>query len=308
MDRQSGAFAFPTPAYWWGVVEDRTGDPMQLGRVRVRIYGYYTGDRGKMPTEDLPWAVVMQDITSAAISGIGRSPTGIVEGTTVYGVFLDGDNCQVPAVTHTLAGMPTGEGFEGGFKDPNGKYPRNPGENDVNKLARGLIAGTVIEKRNQNVQTGRIAFGGQWQEPPSKYAAKYPYNHVYESESGHVTEFDDTEGKERMSSTHRTGTFWEIDPEGNKVEKVVKDNYHVTMGNDFLLVKGHVKVVVEGNSSVLVQGNADIEVDGNVREHIHGNYKLTVDGNFDVQVDGHHYERAEVHRKIICEPRVDINP
>lgn len=307
MDKQSGAFSFPTPAYWWGVVENRTDDPMKLGRVRVRVYGYYTGDVGKMPTDDLPWAVVMQDVTSAAISGVGRSPTGILEGTTVYGVFLDGENCQVPMVTGTIAGMDAGQGFEGGFKDPNGKYPREPGQNDVNKLAREEITGTVIEKRNQQVTTGAIAFGGSWPEPPSKYAAKYPYNHVFESESGHVTEFDDTEGKERMSSTHRKGTFWEIDPEGTMVEKVVKDNYRITMGNDYVKVAGNVKVVVEGNSSVLIQGNADIEVNGNVREHIHGSYKLNVDGNYDVQVNGHHYDNSDVHRKIVA-PRIDLNP
>ena len=33
-----------------------------------------------LPTEDLPWAVIMQPVNSAAVSGIGISPTGIVEG------------------------------------------------------------------------------------------------------------------------------------------------------------------------------------------------------------------------------------
>lgn len=307
MDKQSGAFSFPHRVDWWGVVEDRVGDPMQLGRVRVRIYGYYTGDPGKMPTEDLPWAIVIQDPRSAALSGIGYSPTGMLEGTTVCGVFLDGDNAQVPAVTGTLAGMASAQGFEGGFKDPNGKYPREPGSNDVNKLARGDTGGTVIERRNQQLQTAEVAFGGQWQEPASKYAAKYPYNHVYESERGHVTEFDDTEGRERMSGTHRTGTFWEIDPEGNKVEKVVKDHYSLTMGNDFVRVQGNVKVYVVGNSSVLINGNADIEVNGNCREHIHGSYRLEVDGNYDVEVHGHHYQESDVHFKAVA-PRIDLNP
>ena len=87
MDRQTGAFSFPSPYFWWGVVEDRF-DPKKLGRVRVRVYGYYTGDTGKMPKDDLPWAIPVQGITSAANSGVGRSPTGIVEGTTVFGFFV----------------------------------------------------------------------------------------------------------------------------------------------------------------------------------------------------------------------------
>ncbi len=34
-------------------------------------------------------------------------------------------------------------------------------------------------------------------QPPSPYGAKYPFNHVYESESGHLIEIDDTHSKER---------------------------------------------------------------------------------------------------------------
>ena len=30
------------------------------------------------------------------------------------------------------------------------------------------------------------------EQPPSAYAAVYPFNHVYESESGHLVEIDDT--------------------------------------------------------------------------------------------------------------------
>ena len=53
-----------------GVVEDRM-DPKFLGRLRVRILGYHTDDKQKLPTEDLPWAHPMNPITSATISGIG---------------------------------------------------------------------------------------------------------------------------------------------------------------------------------------------------------------------------------------------
>lgn len=308
IDKQSGAFSFPGLEWWWGVVENRVDDPRKLGRVKVRIYGYYTGDRGKMPTDDLPWATVLQPITSAGNSGVGQSPTGIVEGSTVWGVFLDGSNAQVPMVIGTIAGYDSGEGFEGGFKDPNGKFPREKNENDVNRLARNeRISETNIQKKRSGVDTGAVAFGGSWTEPSTKYAAKYPYNHVRESESGHVEEWDDTQGAERLSRWHRKGTFEEIHPDGTRVFKVVKDNYEVVHGNDFMLVKGNVKIVVEGNSSLLVKGNADIEVNGNVKEHVHGNYKLSVDGNYDVQVSGHHYDNSDTHRKIVA-PRVDLNP
>ena len=88
---------------WWiGVVEDRM-DPEKMGRCRVRIYGYHTDSKVILPTKDLPWATPIQPITSAAISGIGSSPLGPVEGTWVIGFFLDGEDMQQPAIFGTIA-------------------------------------------------------------------------------------------------------------------------------------------------------------------------------------------------------------
>ena len=88
---------------WWiGVVEDRK-DPEKLGRCRVRIFGYHTDNRELLPVKDLPWAIPIQPITSAAISGIGSSPLGPVEGSWVMGFFLDGEDMQQPAMLGTIA-------------------------------------------------------------------------------------------------------------------------------------------------------------------------------------------------------------
>lgn len=88
---------------WWiGVVEDRM-DPEKMGRLRVRIFGYHTDNKVILPTKDLPWATPIQPITSAAISGIGLSPIGPIEGTWVIGFFLDGEDMQQPAVFGTIA-------------------------------------------------------------------------------------------------------------------------------------------------------------------------------------------------------------
>ena len=94
---QTGQNSFTNFRNFIGVVEDRN-DPEELGRVKVRVYSIHTDDNSALPTDDLPWAMVVQPITSAAISGIGRSPTGIVEGTWVYGVFLDEGEYQNPLV------------------------------------------------------------------------------------------------------------------------------------------------------------------------------------------------------------------
>ena len=91
---------------FYGVVEDRINDPLKLGRVRVRISGIHTENKHDLPTADLPWAMVMQPTNSAANSGIGYSPTGILEGTWVMLVFRDEDQ-QSPIIIGTLPGIPS---------------------------------------------------------------------------------------------------------------------------------------------------------------------------------------------------------
>lgn len=88
---------------WWiGVVEDRM-DPEKLGRCKVRVFGYHTDSRVLLPTKDLPWAIPIQPITSAGISGLGSSPLGPVEGSWVLGFFLDGEDMQQPAMLGTIS-------------------------------------------------------------------------------------------------------------------------------------------------------------------------------------------------------------
>lgn len=94
------------PFKWWvGVVEDRN-DPEKLGRCKVRIFGYHIDDTNLLPTRDLPWATPVQSINSAAVSGIGSSPVGIVPGSWVVGWFLDGEDCQQPLIMGTISGKP----------------------------------------------------------------------------------------------------------------------------------------------------------------------------------------------------------
>lgn len=90
---------------WTGVVENRD-DPEKLGRVKVRIFGYHTENAVLLPTQDLPWALVSQSTTSAATSGIGSTPVGILPGTWVVGIFLDGQQAQQPLIIGTIAGKP----------------------------------------------------------------------------------------------------------------------------------------------------------------------------------------------------------
>lgn len=90
--------------FYYGIVENRQ-DPLKLGRCQVRIVGLHTEDKTILPTDDLPWAYPMMPINSASISGLGWSPTGVVQGSCVICFFMDPDN-QQPIMMGTVGGIP----------------------------------------------------------------------------------------------------------------------------------------------------------------------------------------------------------
>ena len=119
-----------------GVVEDRN-DPLQLGRVKVRAYSIHTEDKSQTSTKDLPWAMVLQP-NNAAISGVGYSGTGLIEGTWVFGLFLDENDYQNPLVLGSLHGKPAlGPDPTVGFFDPKGVYPKD--DSETHKLGESSV-------------------------------------------------------------------------------------------------------------------------------------------------------------------------
>ncbi|WP_292486286.1 hypothetical protein [Methanohalobium sp.] len=265
--------------WFHGVVEDRN-DPLKLGRIRVRIFGWHTENKNLVPTSSLPWAMPVQAITSAATSGVGQSPTGPVEGTWVIGFFQDGGDGQIPIILGTTGGIPSSENSQTGFSDPNGKYPRYTGEPDTNPRARN----EGVEKRTDQKKV-TSAFGASWTEPSDPYAAVYPYNHIYESESGHVQEYDDTTGNERTFKKHRTGTFEEVHPDGSRVTKIVANDYEIVAEDKNVWIKGVCNITVDNTCNMKVKEfNLEVENDMNVK--IGGNYEENVGGDQTTQVSG----------------------
>jgi len=94
---QNSAFLGNNDFTWWlGTVENPDDRDAKLGRVRVKILGFH--DPFEKP-ENLPWALVLQPTTNAAVSGIGNSANaGLKAGSFVMGFFLDYPDCQQPVV------------------------------------------------------------------------------------------------------------------------------------------------------------------------------------------------------------------
>ena len=282
-----------------GVIEDRQ-DPEHCGRVRVRCLGHHTDDTALIPTADLPWAHVMMPVTAGANSGIGFSPHFLLEGTWVVGFFRD-PAMQEPVVMGALPGRNNsvttdftiasssetgGQSKKGGFKDPAGKYPLELYVNsvDTNLLAQNdpgdTSSGHDYSKQTQAHPSYGVKGGSEisdavhtkWtnasgteiqQVPSTQEKSAYPFNHVFESESGHYVEFDDTEGNERIHVFHRMGTLVEIDKDGHIVLKT-PDAVNMTT-----IIGGNSDTYVKGNYSLTVDGNMDVHcTGGNVMEKI----------------------------------------
>ena len=72
--------------FFIGDVEKIT-DPLYIGRLKVRIFGDHTLDKEILPTDDLPWATVLNDVHSHSTTGKGQTPLGLRVGSKVVGVL-----------------------------------------------------------------------------------------------------------------------------------------------------------------------------------------------------------------------------
>ena len=345
-----------------GVVEDRN-DPQKLGRLRVRCVGIHTDNKDDLPTSDLPWSQLIHPITSSGISGLGHSPGFIVEGTWVFGYFRDGYAMQEPMVIGTLPGKPVELAETSkGFYDPNGVYPKYKDEVDTNRLAtndsnnphlglelRKLTRKTGVPTADfdavpveEHISTAIEASDSDtWNQPEIPYAAVYPFNHVFESESGHVMEIDDTKDNERLFTQHRTGTSQEIDKDGNQVNIIKGDHYNIVSGKRQAVIEGNADLTIGGrhkiyinkdgqtnnhydiqvgpNASVNIQiDKGDMNVvlkDGKLNTNVAGDYNMKIGGNMNLDVRGNKTETVSgsktsnttgnvIHRGA----RIDLNP
>lgn len=278
---------------WWvGVVESRI-DPLNLGRCRVRIFGWHTDNLNELPSEDLPWAHPILPVNAKDFS---NTP---YENDWVVGFFMDGEAAQFPVYFGVFPGIPSQEYDKSkGFTDqrtaeqlaqaPVNEYPRGLNEPTTSRLFRNEdIDKTIVQKIKDARVTGVPTAGGSsWSQPEPSYKTLPPYNEVFETESGHVFELDDSKGAERVNLAHRTGTFVEMRPDGSKVTRVVKDNYEVISGDDFVVIQGACNITINGNANILVKGNSIEKVEGNATLDVGGNGTVKVGGDASLQVGG----------------------
>lgn len=165
-----------------------------------------------------------------------------------------------------------------GFQDPSGKYPTRYNEPDTSRVARGVITGTPIEKKRTNVLPKFNAGATMISEPVTQYNARYPHNHVIETPSGHLIEYDDTPGYERIHFYHKSGTFTEFHPDGKLVHKIAKSNHTIVADNNELIVLGANNRHVAEDENSTVGGNLNIKIFGDANMQVAGDYNIDVGG------------------------------
>jgi len=297
--------------WFMGVVENRQ-DPLKLGRCQVRCFGWHTDNKSLIPSADLPWAQPMLPVNGGDLSAT------LKEGDYVIGFFSDGDSAQFPIIMGALPGVPnqapnigkgfsdqrnsdelassprtpdsiffynTGAGVQLSEKSTASIYPNILNEPTTSRLYRNEnIAQTSVGlKRTSQDKQVPTGFGDFWDEPYPAYNTTPPFNHVVETESGLVFEMDDTPGSERIHMLHRTGTFFEMYPSGTKVEKVVKNNYQIILGDDMIHVMGRVNITVDGDTNILSRGDVNLIGGNDLNARIAGAINLSAGEGFNIK-------------------------
>jgi len=129
-------------------------------------------------------------------------------------------------------------------------------------------------------------------------SSQYPYNHVRQSESGHVEEWDDTPTAERLHKFHKAGTFEEIQPDGTRVTKVVGDEYEITLGLKDVLIQGKCNVTIEGDCRLLYLGD--------LVQEVYGDYHLNVHKDMRTKILGNEITEVRTDRKIVINGEDDL--
>jgi hypothetical protein len=151
-----------------------------------------------------------------------------------------------------------------------------------------------------------------WNEPHPRYggvkksktefatteSSTYPYNHVRASEQGHVEEWDDTPGAERLHKYHSSGTFEEIQADGTRVVKV--------LGNDYEIVADDKNVLISGACNVTVEGDCRLLTMGSLVQEVRGNYHLNVAQDLRIKVGGNMVQEIMSARKVKVEKDDDL--
>jgi len=218
--------------------------PTRDGRVQVRLFEIHGPN---VKDKELPWAEVMQGID--------------------YIGFFDGPKNITAPYDYNASNK-----GETPSPDPKIGY----GKNTIIEIGTWVFCLLDHDNPNMPIVIGTIASHNEINEFSN------PKNQVTRTVSGHMVEFDDNDGNERIHIHHKSGTDIEIGPDGTVTIVNVKDVFMHTYGEQ--------KETIDGNETRLIKGNIDETSNGTCTELYKGTQHTT----------------SNTHIKLNA-PRIDLN-
>jgi len=167
------------------------------------------------------------------------------------------------------------------YQDVKGVYPRREYENapTTNLEARGIETNELL------IGGGDVDLDLELKDYP---ASQYPLNQVRRSVSGHVTEIDDTPGRERMLFRHKTGAGVELRADGTVIINATNNTIRISGGDEKVIIEGNGHLVYHGDLKLRVDGDFDLDVGGNINVSAGGDKMEDIKGGFRQDVNKNH--------------------
>ena len=174
-----------------------------------------------------------------------------------------------------------------GFNDPNAAYPTRK---HVGVPTTPLIA-TGAETKG--VYLGGASKDVGW-DLAEETGSQYPNCKVTETASGHITEYDDTYGRERIMLRHRSGSGVEMRADGTIIYSSTKNTCRIVAADEKVTVEGDAELIYKGNLTMKVSGDFDLEVGGDfttkvagdITNETRGSFLQDIEKNYDMKLVG----------------------
>jgi len=168
-----------------------------------------------------------------------------------------------------------------GFEDPGGAYPRveYQEQSSVNEIARGF--------KRVNVELGGSVKDIDL-ELSDESTSQYPNSQVKETASGHIVEYDDTPGSERVMIRHTSGSGVEMRADGTVIYASTKNTLRVTANDEKVVVDGDGELQYNGNLKLKVAGDFDLEVGGDFNVNVKGDMEQNITRGLIQDIAGSH--------------------
>jgi hypothetical protein len=219
-------FITQSKTFYKGVIE-ANDDPLQIGRVRVRVLELHSASIIDVPTNTLPWANIIQPLSFGGFnSGFGISGVPIT-GTWVW-CFVDLKDTNNIVVIGAISGINTEKSSNQGFSDPTGTYPVS-NTKDINARVR------VSD-------------------------ASYTKTYTIETPNHHIIEIDDLNGN--ILIKHSNGANVKLHNAG--IDAVFNASSSIKITDNQVDIIGNVNIIGDTNVTGTVVATENIKSDKDV--------------------------------------------